>query len=455
MNRRSFLQGLGAGYGASLLSPLMAENDFNPLAPKQPHHKAKAKACIVIFLEGGPSHIDTFDPKPVLDKLHLKKITSKKFNAETKSYYVKSPFAFKKHGQSGIPMAEHFQRLGEVADDLCLYRGCYVESANHPSALSHMNTGNKFSGDPGLGAWINYGLGSENPDLPGHIIMTDAQFPQGGANNWSNGYLPAMYQGTPLRSQGAPILDLTTPKSITREHQRKNLDLLQMLNQRNLLRNPQNKELEARMNNYELAYRMQARVSGIIDLDQEPEYIKNLYGINNSGKDKFNRNCLLARRLVQKGVRFVQLYNDGWDSHDYLDRAHKTRIQAVDQPIAALIKDLKQQGMLDETLVFITGEFSRTPTNTYRGGGVALGRDHNPEAMSILFAGGGTKAGHIIGATDEIGEKAVECVHHVRDVHCTILNLMGLDDNKLTYFHGGRHKQLSQIGGTVIEEIMA
>ena len=453
MNRRSFLQGLGAGYGATLLNPLSAAVDKS--STKKPHHKARAKACILIFLEGGPSHIDTFDPKPALDKLHLKKITAKIFNADRKSYYVKSPFKFKKHGQSGIPMAEHFKHLGEVADDLCLYRGGYVESANHPSALAHMNTGNKFSGDPGLGAWINYGLGSENPDLPGHIIMTDAQFPQGGANNWSNGYLPAMYQGTPLRSQGAPILDLETPKSVSREHQRKNLDLLQMLNKRNMLKNSHNKELSARMNNYELAFRMQARVPGIIDIEKEPEHIKKMYGINNSGKDKFNRNCLLARRLVEKGVRFVQVYNDGWDSHDYLDRAHKTRMQAVDQPIAALIKDLKQQGMLDETLVFITGEFSRTPTNTYRGGGVALGRDHNPEAMSMLFAGGGTKAGHIIGATDELGHKAAECVHHIRDVHCTILDIMGLDDNKLTYFHGGRHKQLSQVGGTVIKDLLA
>ena len=455
MNRRSFLQGIGTGCAAGLLNPLMAENEINPLAPKKPHHTAKAKACIVIFLEGGPSHIDTFDPKPALDKLHLKQFTAKIFNADRKSYYVKSPFAFKKHGQSGIPMAEHFKQLGDVADDLCLYRGAYAESANHPSALSHMNTGNKFSGDPGLGAWINYGLGSENPDLPGHIIMTDAQFPQGGANNWSNGYLPAMYQGTPLRSQGAPILDLSAPASVSREHQRKNLDLLQILNKRNQLRNPHNSELAARMNNYELAYRMQARVPGIIDLDKEPEHVKKLYGINNSGKDKFNRNCLMARRLVQKGVRFVQVYNDGWDSHDYLDRSHKTRMQAVDQPIAALIKDLKQQGMLNETLVFITGEFSRTPSNTYRGGGVALGRDHNPKAMSMLFAGGGTKAGHIIGATDELGDKAVECVHPIKDVHCTILDLMGLDDNKLTYFHGGRHKQLSQVGGTVIKELMA
>lgn len=453
MKRKQCIKGLAAaatGAISTQFNPVYAETSLG-----KAHYAPRAKACIVIFLEGGPSHLDTFDPKPGLDKLHLKKFTTKIFNSERKGYYVKSPFKFKRHGDSGIPMAEHFQKLGEVADDLCLYRGGYVESANHPSALLHVNTGSKFSGDPGLGAWINYGLGSSNPDLPGNIIMTDAQLPQAGANNWSSGYLPAMYQGTPLRSQGAPILDLTSPASISRDHQRKNLDLLKKLNQKDLNRHPHNDELEARMRNYELAFRMQARIPDIINLDQEPESVKSLYGVDGSGKDKFNRNCLLARRLVEKGVRFVQVFNDGWDSHDYLDRAHKTRIRAVDQPISALIKDLKQRGMLDETLVFITGEFSRMPSNSYRSGYMALGRDHNPDAMSMLFAGGGTKAGHIVGSTDELGYKAAECAHHIRDVHCTILHLMGLDDNKLTYFHGGRHKQLSQIGGSVIPELIA
>lgn len=448
------LKGAAAAVGASLISTEL--NDLNARSlEKKAHHTPRAKACIVIFLEGGPSHLDTFDPKPGLDKLHLKKFTTKIFNSERAGYYVKSPFKFKQHGHSGIPMAEHFKHLGEVADDLCLYRGGYVESANHPSALLHVNTGNKFSGDPGLGAWINYGLGSTNQDLPGNIIMTDAQLPQAGANNWSNGYLPAMYQGTPLRSKGAPILDLESPVSVTREHQAMNLQLLQMLNRKDLKRNPHNKNLKARMENYDLAFRMQSRIPDIIDIEQEPDHIKTLYGVNNTGKDKFNRNCLLARRLVEKGVRFIQIFNDGWDSHDYLDRAHKTRIKAVDQPIAALIKDLKQRGLLDETLVYITGEFSRMPSNSYRSGYMALGRDHNPDAMSMLFAGGGTKAGNIIGSTDELGYKAADCAHHIRDVHCTLLHLMGLDDNKLTYFHGGRHKQLSQIGGTVIKELIA
>ena len=454
MNRRKFLQASGLGVSA-LFNPIMASDNGNPLAPKKTHHKAAAKACIVIFLEGGPGHMDTFDPKPVLDKLHLKTYKFTKFGNTKESYYVKSPFKFKKHGESGIPMSEHFVHLGDVADELCMYRGCQADSVNHPSALAHMNTGNKFSGDPGLGAWINYGLGSQNPDLPGHIIMTETYYPQGGANNWSNGYLPAVFQGTPLRSKGSPILDLTAPKSVTTQHQRDNLDLLSLLNKKHQAKHPQHKELSARMNNYELAFRMQGKVPSIIDIDKEPEHIKKMYGINNSGKDGFNRQCLLARRLVENGVRFVQVYSGGWDSHDYLERSHKARIQASDQAIAALIKDLKQQGMLDETLVVCTGEFGRTPGNTKRGGGIALGRDHNAEAMSMFFAGGGTKSGHIIGATDEIGAKAVEVVHPIRDVHCTILHQLGLDDNKLTYFHGGRYKQLSQIGGQVIKDLIA
>jgi hypothetical protein len=454
MRRRNFLKGMTAGLGAYSFNSMMATENGNPLSSKQPHHKPKAKACIMIFLEGGPSHIDTFDPKPALEKLHLKEYSFTKFGKKTNSFYVKSPFAFKQHGESGIPMAEHFKHLGSVADDLCMYRGCQADSVNHPTALSHMNTGNKFSGDPGLGAWINYGLGSENPDLPGHMVMTETYYPQGGANNWSNGYLPAQFQGTPLRASGSPILDLATPESVTAEHQRHNLDLMNTINKKHMAKHPEHAELAARMNNYELAFRMQGKVPGIIDIDKESEHTKKMYGIDSSGKDGFNRQCLLARRLVENGVRFIQVYSGGWDSHDYLERSHKARIQASDQGIAALIKDLKQRGMLEDTLVVCTGEFGRTSGNTKRGGGLALGRDHNAEAMSMFFAGGGTKAGHIIGATDEIGSKAVEVVRPIRDVHCTILDIMGLDDNKLTYFHGGRHKQMSQIGGSVIKELL-
>jgi uncharacterized protein (DUF1501 family) len=272
--------------------------------------------------------------------------------------------------------------------------------------------------------------------------------------NWGNGFLPASFQGTPLRAKGSPILDLTPPPGITPQHQRANLDLLAELNKGHAAQHPGHGELAARMENYELAFRMQMQVPDLIALDQEDAKLKESYGIGQEATDAFGRKCLLARRLIEKGVRFVQLYAGTWDSHDYIERAHGNLVRSVDRPIAALLADLKQRGLLDETLVVWCGEFGRSPDNGVRGG-TAYGRDHNPHAMTIWMAGGGVKAGHTIGATDETGAKAVECVHHVRDLHVTLLRLLGLDDNKLTYFHGGRFKQLSQFGGQVINELIA
>jgi hypothetical protein len=320
--------------------------------------------------------------------------------------------------------------------------------------MYHLNTGNKFGGDPAMGSWITYGLGALNQNLPSFVVLPEVAYPQGGAGNWSNGFLPSRLQGTPLRSVGSPILDLYPPEYINRAHQRQSLDLLSYFNRQHQQQNPHHDELSARMESYELAFRMQMEVPDIIDLDQEPDDIKQLYGIDQAHSDNFGRKCLLARRLVEQGVRFVQIYSGGWDSHDYLERAHGALIRSIDQPIAGLIKDLKQRGMLDETLIVWSGEFGRSPDNGIRGGGIAYGRDHNAEAMPIWLAGGGVKAGHIIGQTDEIGEKAVEVVHPIKDLHVTLLRLLGLDDNKLTYFHGGRFKQLSQTGGTVIEELI-
>jgi membrane-anchored protein YejM (alkaline phosphatase superfamily) len=317
-----------------------------------------------------------------------------------------------------------------------------------------MNTGNRFGGDPAFGAWTVYGLGTLNQDLPGFIVLPEASFPQGGAANWGNGFLPADYQATPLRSSGSPILDLLPPEGVTRDQQRANLDLLAHLNNQHAVDHPAQSELMARAKSYELAFRMQAVVPAVLDIRDEPEATKTLYGIGQEPTDAFGRKCLLARRLLEKGVRFVQLYAGTWDSHDYLARAHGNLIQQVDKPIAALITDLKRTGLLQDTLVVWCGEFGRSPDNGVRGGGTAYGRDHNPKAMTIWFAGGGTKAGHIIGATDELGAEAVECVHHVRDLHVTMLHLLGLDDNKLTYYHGGRFKQLSQFGGQVIRELI-
>ncbi len=456
-SRRQFLYGLGASLGSVAFSDLVAR-EAGPLAPKAPMVPARAKACIMLFMEGGPSHIDTFDPKPKLGDLHMQNFQrkSKKVSGMTNGnrFYVKSPFEFIRAGESGIPMNSHFEHLAGVADELCVYRGCQADSVNHPTALYHMNTGNQFGGDPALGSWINYGLGSGNQNLPGYVVLTELAAPQGGSGNWSNGFLPAHYQGTLLRSQGSPLLDLEAPKWKNREHQRANLEVLNQLNAAHLQEHPHHDALSARMENYELAYRMQMEVPGVIDIDSEPEHVKEMYGLNDPETEPFGRRCLLARRLVESGVRFVQLFSGGWDSHDFIERAHAKRIRSIDKPVAALIRDLRERGMLDETLVMWTGEFGRTPDNTVRGGEAAIGRDHNASAMNMFFAGGGTRKGTVIGGTDEIGNEAVDVVHPIRDVHVTLLHLLGLDDNKLTYFHGGRYKQLSQFGGQLIPELI-
>ena len=458
-SRRDFLYGLGASIGAAAFTAQLAADDkTSPLAPKKGHFDAKAKNCIFLMMEGGPSHIDTFDPKPKLTELHLQEFhrsgEMKSAMESGKRYYVESPFSFRKAGESGADIAENWERLAECVDDICFYRGCQVDSVNHPTALYQMNTGNRFGGDPAIGAWTTYGLGSPNENLPGFIVLPEVSHPQGGAANWSNGFLPAHFQGTTLRPTGSPILDLEPMKGITTQHQRANLDLLSQLNQSHAERHPQHDELRARMEAYELAFRMQMQVPGVLDINRESAATRQMYGIGEEPTDPFARKCLLARRLVEHGVRFVQLYAGTWDSHDYIARAHGNLVRQVDRPIAALLTDLKQRGLLDSTLVIWCGEFGRSPDNGVRGG-TAYGRDHNPHAMTIWMAGGGVNAGHTVGATDETGAKAVDCVHHVRDLHVTILKLLGLDDNKLTYFHGGRYKQLSQFGGQVINELIA
>jgi hypothetical protein len=458
--RRDFIYGLGASLGSVAFSSLLAEepNGQSP-AQRQAHFaNTKAKNLIFLMMEGGPSHIDTFDPKPLLAEMHLKEFVRerKDFSAMQggKRYYVQSPFKFEKHGQSGADMAENWTHLAKLADDLCFFRGCTVDSVNHPTAMYQMNCGNRFGGDPGIGAWVNYGLGTLNRDLPGFIVLPEVSYPQGGAANWSNGYLPASFQGTPLRAKGSPILDLTPPEGVSEARQRRNLDLIATLNAGHAAEHPGHDELTARMQNYELAFRMQTQVPETLDLSTEEASTKELYGIGNDATDSFGRKCLLARKLIEKGVRFVQLYNGSWDSHDYIERAHGNLVRGVDQPIAALITDLKRRGLLESTLIVWCGEFGRTPDNGVRGG-TAYGRDHNPNAMTIWLAGGGCNAGHTIGATDELGMTAVAGKAHLRDFHVTLLRLLGLDDNKLTFYHAGRFKQLSQFGGTVIKDLIA
>ena len=459
-SRRSFLYSLGASLGSVAASSLLAEESAGggPLAPKQPMLPARAKNVIMLFMEGGPGHMDTFDPKPALTQLH--KQESKLTGGLEKGFkfFVGSPFSFRNVGESGIEMCDQWQYLADpyVADELCNYRGCQAESLNHPEALFHMNTGSRLGGDPALGAWANYGLGTENQNLPGYVVMTELALPQGGATNWSNGFLPPHYQGTRLRPEGSPLLDLASQPNKSREHQRRALDELGWLNQQHLESiGGEDEKFAARIASYELAFRMQAEVPDVIDLNRESQATQEMYGLDEPETETFGRQCLMARRLVEKGVRFVQIFSGGWDSHDYLERGHTARIKSVDKPMAALIRDLKQRGMLDDTLVIWTGEFGRTPDNNKRGGVYSLGRGHNNKAMTMLFAGGGVRKGSIIGGTDEFGASAVECVHPIRDLHVTLLHLLGLDDNKLTYFHGGRFKQLSQFGGEVIQEMLA
>ncbi len=461
ISRRNFIYRAGSGLGSVALSSLLYEDRLRAgvLAAKPPHRAAKAKACIFLTMEGGPSHIDTFDPKPKLEKIHMTEFVRKdKFASAMESgkrYFVQSPFAFKRAGKMGIEICEHFEQLAGCVDDICFYRGATGESSNHPTALYLLNSGNKFGGDPAMGAWVTYGLGTTNENLPAYVVLPDIAYPQGGPGNWSNGFLPPFYQGTPLRPSGSPILDMDPPPGVTKETQRADLDLIADLNGIERKAHPDQTDLAARIESYELAFRMQAEMPGTIDLAKETEETKQLYGIGEKETDAVGRRCLLARRLVERGVRFVQVYASGWDSHDYIREAHKSRMRATDRPIAGLLKDLKRRGLLDSTLVIWGGEFGRSPDNGIRRGDTTWGRDHNPGAMTMWFAGAGVKAGQIVGATDEIGQKAVEAIHPMRDVHVTILDLMGLDDAKLTYFHAGRFRQLSQFGAQVIQEIKA
>lgn len=466
-NRREFIYSLTSGIGAVALTSLLgcrtsdkkSSTSLQQLATQVAMTPPRAKACIFLTMEGGPSQIDTFDPKPALTKYHLTKFNrqGEQFSAMSSGhrYIVKSPFSFIKAGESGADMCEHFVHLSDVADEICFYRGLQAQSVNHPTAMYHINTGNQFGGEPSVGSWISYGLGSINNNLPSFIVLPELAWPQGGPANWSNGFLPAKWQGTPFRPVGSPIVNLDPPPGVSRYHQERSLGLLQKMNTNHYDNHRFHEDLSARIESYELAFKMQMDVPDVINIDDEPQKIKEMYGIGDSATDTFGRKCLLARKLVEEGVRFVQLYSSGWDSHDYLERAHGNLIKSIDQPIAALIKDLKQRGMLDETLIVWCGEFGRTPDNGIREGGIAYGRDHNPNAMAVWMAGGGVKAGHTIGATDDLGENAADVVHPISDFHTTILHLMGLEDHNLTYFHNGRHKQLSQFGGKVISPLLA
>lgn len=363
--RRDFLYGLGSTVGSVALTSLLRADEARAAAPRAHFPEAKAKSYIFLMMEGGPSHVDTFDPKPELDRRHLKEFSrageEQSAMSSGKRYFVRSPFDFIKAGGCGAEIASNWEHLKSCVDDVCLYRGAQAESVNHPTACYHLNTGNRFGGDPAVGSWVTYGLGSENANLPGFVVLPELSYPQGGASNWSNGYLPADFQGTPLRPEGSPILDLT-PSAIDAEQQRSNLDLLAELNSAHLESRPGRGDLEARMNSYELAYRMQTEVPGVLDLDGESPDTLTMYGVGEAKTDAFGRKCLLARRLVEKGVRFVQAYAGTWDSLDYIARAHGSLVKSVDKPIAALLTDLKRRGMLDDSSSFSPASSAARPT---------------------------------------------------------------------------------------------
>jgi hypothetical protein len=473
LNRRELLARSGGGLGLvalasllsqqGLLSPALGAN-VNPLAPRPAHFPVKAKSVIWLFMNGGPSQVDTWDYKPLLEQRHGQELEG--FDKNTGFFtgqvgpLMKSPFKFAQHGQSGTWVSELFPRLSEHVDQMAFIHSCFTESNNHSPALFMMNTGKTQMGFPCVGSWVTYGLGTESQDLPAFLVMSDPLgrgLPKGYTQNWGAGFLPSVFQGTWLKPQGEPIENLTRPANMSASQQRSQLDLLAQLNRRKLTGSPAELELAARIESFELAYRMQQKAPEAINLDDEPEQIHKLYGLDGEKSKHFARQCLTARRLVERGVRFVQIYSGGmenelsWDGHQNIEKNHRGFAAETDQPIAGLLTDLKQRGLLDSTLVIWGGEFGRLPI-VQKGG---TGRDHNPHAFTVWMAGGGVKPGVHYGASDEIGFRAVENRVSVNDLHATILALLGLDHLRLTFRLNGRDFRLTDVAGRVVQEIIA
>jgi hypothetical protein len=467
-SRRDFLARAGAGFGALALASLFAGEKAiaaparftNPVAPKAPQFPAKAKSVIWCFLDGGPSHIDLFDPKPALKKLAGKPLPDsyvRPVTAMGKTAYtplLASQRKFAQHGQSGIWVSDWYPEIATCVDDMAVIRSCQSDGLNHVGGLCQMNTGSILGGRPCLGSWSLYGLGSECENLPGFIVMLDnPEDPPGGNRNWSTGFMPASYQGTKFRDGKAPILHVAEPSAWSPERQRAKIDFIQQLNAQHRVERMEDTDLEARIAAYELAYRMQAAAPEAVDLASESAQTHQLYGLDQKETSLNGRNCLLARRLVERGVRFVQLYmgsGSKWDAHSNVEGNHSQHCRETDRPIAGLLKDLKQRGLLESTLVIWGGEFGRTPMSES-----GNGRDHNPYGFTIWMAGGGVRGGMTYGATDEIGLYAVENKAHIHDIHATILHLLGLDHEALTFPHNGRDERLTITSGQVISAIVS
>ena len=459
-SRREFLQKAGLGFGMIAATDLLAGE--NPLAARKPHFPAKADSVIFLFMHGGPSHIDTFDPKPLLNELHGQPVPDSfgsvdlQFTKVDRVPLIGSPRAFRKRGDSGLEISDLFENVAAHADALTVVRSCHHDGFTHVTGQNWMNTGWARVGRPSIGSWVTYGLGSENENLPAYMVMLDGPI-KAGPPAYGAGFLPAVYQGTVLRSQGPPILNIERPGDITERQQRKLLDLLRQSNEEHYAARSDDSELAARIASYELAFKMQTAVPELADLSAETEATRKLYGLDNGETRNFGEQCLRARRMVERGVRFVQIYSGGrkggagvgWDGHNEIDRNHEQMARSVDRPIAGLLTDLKQRGMLDRTLVVWGGDFGRTPfTDGAEGGGSNRnGRDHNPYGFTIWMAGGGVRGGQVIGSTDAIGLRAQEDKVHMHDLHATILSLLGLDHEQLTYFFQGRDFRLTDVGG--------
>ncbi len=466
-SRRQFLERAGLGFGGLAASCLLAADGgsaarSNPFAAKRPPLPAKARSVIFLFMHGGPSHVDTFDPKPALQELDGQPVPESfrsrdfQFTKMDRVPLLGTPRRFGRHGRSGLPVSDLFPRVARHADDLAVIRSCYHDGFTHITGQNWMNTGWAQVGRPSLGSWIVYGLGSESENLPAYVVMLDGGI-KSGSPAYGSGFLPAMYQGTVLRSEGPPILNIRRSEPADPQRQRLLMDKLEWFNRQHLARRGEDTDLEARMTAYELAFRMQASAPEVADISSETGATKALYGLDSAVTRPFGKQCLLARRMVERGVRFVQLYSGGgnsggspgWDGHNQIDYNHETMAAQVDRPIAGLLQDLKGRGLLEQTLVVWGGDFGRTPFTDGSEGGARnnAGRDHNPYGFSVWMAGGGIRGGKAIGATDEIGLNAVEDRVHVHDLHATILTLLGLDHVRLTYPFQGRQFRLTDVGG--------
>ncbi|MBI5707248.1 MAG: DUF1501 domain-containing protein [Armatimonadetes bacterium] len=473
LTRRTFFKEVGYGVGGLALSSMLAQqglaatfqgNRKDPLAPKKPHFAPKAKSVIFLFMAGAPSQIDLLDPKPFLQK-HNGEACPEEFMKGDRFAFIKgvpkllgSPHSFTQAGQSGVEISNLLPHLKTVADDIAIVRSVKTDQFNHAPAQLFINTGFQLPGRPSLGSWLTYGLGTENADLPGFVVLISGENnPDGGKACWSSGFIPTAYQGIEFRSKGEPVLFVKDPEDVTRPMRRDMLDALRDLNEIKL-KQTLDPEIETRIAQYELAYRMQSSVPDLMDVSKETKETHELYGTE-QGKTSFGNNCLLARRLVERGVRFVQLYHRGWDHHgngegNDLKHGLPELCRQTDQGAAALVKDLKQRGLLDETLVVWIGEFGRTPMNEGRGGSPYPGRDHHPHAFSCWLAGGGIKPGITYGKTDELGYQIVENPVHIHDLNATILHLMGMDHTKLTYKFQGRNFRLTDVYGEVVKGLL-